>query len=303
MVAQTQQSLLQRLAVRVLQVEELVRYALLFQTRVGAILQPENLTEFALRQDGRIQHHLLGMLLRRHEHVALGANLRRERHDNALAQRVDRRVRHLRKLLAEIIVERAHLVRQHRHRRVVTHGAHGFALVFSEYADNFVAFLSRDVEHLLVERERFAIERLSRQTRVDEVALEIAHALLQPRLVRVAVLQQVIDPRVVHQLARLQVQHQHLARPELALAHHVFRTEIPHAHFRGDGEMAVLRDDPTRGTQTVAVERASGIATIGGDDACRPIPRLHVRRVEFVERTEVRVERIHALPRRRDEQT
>ena len=57
------------------------------------------------------------------------------------AQRIDRRVGDLRELLAEIVVERAHLVRQHRHRRVVAHRADRLALVLGEHADDFVALL------------------------------------------------------------------------------------------------------------------------------------------------------------------
>ena len=103
-------------------------------------------------------------------------------------RRVDRRIGHLRELLAEIIVERAHLVREHRHRRVVAHRAYRLALILGEHADDLVALLGRDVEHLLEQRERVAIERLGREARIDEIGLQVAHALLEPRLVRVAAL-------------------------------------------------------------------------------------------------------------------
>ena len=58
-----------------------------------------------------------------------------------LAQRIDRRIGDLRELLAEIVVQRAHLMRQNGHRRVVAHGADRLALVLREHADDFLALL------------------------------------------------------------------------------------------------------------------------------------------------------------------
>ncbi len=95
----------------VLQVDELVR----------DFLQPQDLPQLALRQNRRAQHDLARMLGRRHEDVALRSDLGLQRHDDGLAQRIDRRVRHLGELLSEVIVERADLVRQNGHRRVVAH--------------------------------------------------------------------------------------------------------------------------------------------------------------------------------------
>ncbi len=239
------------------------------------------------------------MLLRRNEDIALGADLRLQRHHDALAQAVDRRIRDLRELLPEIVVERAYFLRQNRHRRVIAHRADRFTLVFSQHANDLVALLGRHVVHLLEHRQGVAIEGFRRQPGIDEIGLQIPHALLEPRLVRVPALQEIVDPLGVHELRGLQIERQHLAGPELALLDHVLRFVIPDARFRGDGDVPVLGDDPAGGAQPVAVQGAAGVAAVGEYDAGRAVPGLHVRGVVFVECLEVRVDHVHRLPRRR----
>ena len=191
------------------------------------------------------------------------------------------------------------MLRQHRHRRVVAHRAHRLALVLGQHADDLVALLGRDVEHLLKHRQRVAVEGLGREARIDEIGLQIAHALLQPRLVGMAALQEIVDPLGVHELGGLQIERQHFARPELALLDHVLGQVIPHARFGGDGDVAILGDDPARRPQAVAIQGAAGIAAVGEHDAGRPVPGLHVRGVVLVEGLQVRIDHVHRLPCRR----
>ena len=106
------------------------------------LLQTQNLPQLSLREDRGAEHNLAGVLRGRIEDIAFGADLRLQGHHDRLAQRIDRRVRHLRKLLPEIVVERAHLVRQHGHRGVIAHGAHRLALILGEHADDFIALLA-----------------------------------------------------------------------------------------------------------------------------------------------------------------
>ena len=278
----------------ILQAQEFVRYA--------GIRETHDLPQFPLRQDRRTQDDLFGVLLRRHEDIGLGPDLRLQRHDDALAQRIDRRIGHLRELLAKIVVKRAHFLRQHRHRRIVAHRTHRFAFIFRQNADDFVALLRRHVVHLLKQRQGAAIEGLRRQARIDEVGLQIAHALLQPHLVRVAALQKIVHLFSVEKFGGLQIERQNLARTELALAHHVLGVVVPHSRFRRDGDVAVLGDDPAGRPQSIAVQGATGIPAVGHDDAGGTVPRLHVRRVVLIEGFEVRVDHVDRLPRGRHQQ-
>ena len=62
------------------------------------------------------QRQALGMLRRRLEQVRLGPDVALERHDDFLADRVDRRVGHLREELLEVVVEHRGCSREHAER-------------------------------------------------------------------------------------------------------------------------------------------------------------------------------------------
>ena len=283
---------LQALRRVVLQVEKFVRDR----------LDGQDLPQLPLRENRRAEHHLAGVFRRGQENVALRADLGLQRHHDALAQRIDRRVGHLRKLLAEVVVQRAHLVRQHRHGSVVAHRAHRLVLVLRQHADDVVTLLLRDVEHLLVEREGAAVHRLGGEARVHQVALEVAHAGLQPGLVGMPRLENLVDVRSRQQGAAVQVECDHVPRPQLALPHHLLGLVVPHAGLGGDRQPSVAGDAEARRPQSVAIEHTQRVAAVGQHHSGRAIPGLHVHRVIFVEGAQVRVEGVEAVPGRRDQQ-
>ena len=53
--------------------------------------------------------------------------------------------------------------------------------------------------------------------------------------------------------------------------------------------MIVVGDDVARRAQAVAVERRADLAAVGEGDRRRPVPRLHQRRVVFVEGAPLRI--------------
>ena len=53
--------------------------------------------------------------------------------------------------------------------------------------------------------------------------------------------------------------------------------------------MVVVGDDVARRAQAVAIERRADLAAVGEGDRRRPVPRLHQRRVVFVEGAALRV--------------
>ncbi len=77
--------------------------------RADELRQRQQLPQLALGQDRRIDQHLFRVLRFQLEHVALGADLRHQRHDQLFAQRVDRWIGDLREALTEAIEQRAHL--------------------------------------------------------------------------------------------------------------------------------------------------------------------------------------------------
>ncbi len=64
---------------------------------------PEQLPELLLRQHGRIHDHLLSMFGSDVEQAGFAADICLQRHHDALAQRIDRWIGNLRKLLPEIV--------------------------------------------------------------------------------------------------------------------------------------------------------------------------------------------------------
>ncbi len=223
------------------------------------------------------------------EDVALAAELRGQRHHAVLAQRVDRRVGHLREGLAELVVQRPHLLAQHRHRHVVAHRTDGFLFGLGERAQHLFALFAGQLEQLLEARQRFGVERFRGQRRIDQLGLQVGHALLEPALVRRARAVDAVDGVAVEHLAQVQVHRDHLARAELALGLDLLDGALPHAGLRGDQEVTIARAHPARRAQAVAVERARRVASVHGDDAGRTVPRLGVERVVLVERGKVGV--------------
>ena len=105
---------------------------------------------------------------------------------------------------------------------------------------------------------------------IDEIGLQITHTLLQPRLVGMAALQEIVDSLGIHELGGLQIQRQHFARSQLALFDHILRQVVPDTCLRGDGDVAIFGDDPARRAQPVAIQGTAGIAAVGQHDPGRP---------------------------------
>jgi hypothetical protein len=92
------------------------------------------------------------------EQVGARADEGHQRHDQLLADRVDRRVGHLGKELAEVVVDRLVLGRQHGQRAVVAHRAGGFlAALGHRLEDELDVFLGVAEGLLTIEHGRGAL--------------------------------------------------------------------------------------------------------------------------------------------------
>ena len=99
------------------------------------------------------------------------------------------------------------------------------------------------------------------------------------------------------------VDHHQLTRSDAAFLDHFVWLVIPDTHFRGTGDELVFGNDIARRTQTVTVQVTGGKTSVGHNDACRAIPRLHVHGVKVKERAQLRVHIRVVLPGRRYKQT
>ena len=117
---------------------------------IAFLIQRSELEKLVAAQQRRINFEAGGVLWCFLKQVALAPEAGVERHHNRFADRVNRRVGDLRELLAQIIVGRAHLLRQHRHRGVVAHRADRLLAVFCEHTHDLVTLFEGDLKHFLV---------------------------------------------------------------------------------------------------------------------------------------------------------
>ncbi len=110
---------------------------------------------------------------------------RDEAHDELLADRVDRRVRHLREVLLEVGVQQLGLVRQHRDRRVGAHRADRLLAGVRHRRHQELQALLRVAERLLQIEQRH-VGLLARDLLGQRQVADLDLRALQPLLVGVA---------------------------------------------------------------------------------------------------------------------
>ena len=102
--------------------------------------------QLGVEQDRVLDHELPRVLRRLVEEVPLGADTRLDAHHHRLADRVDRRVRHLGEQLLEVRVHQRLAVGEHCERRVVAHRANGFLGVPRKRSEDHLHVLLRVAE-------------------------------------------------------------------------------------------------------------------------------------------------------------
>ena len=212
-----------------------------------------------------------------------------QRHHQFLTYRVDGRVRHLRKLLSEVVEEYLRTVRDHCQWRVVTHRCHRL-LTCCRHRHN------RLVDVLLTETE------------VDELPFIILHRVLhvatalqllqldavrrEPFAVWMSLRELLLDLSIIIYLALLRVDEQNLTGLKTALAHHVIGFKVHHTDLGCHDHHAALRNRVAAGTQTVSVEHTTCITTVGEQQCGRTVPRLHQDRMVLIERLQILADRV-----------
>ncbi len=124
---------------------------------------------------------------------------------------------------------------------------------------------------------------------------------LQPRVVRMAGGDLGLQFVVRNDAALVEIDQQHLAGLQAPLLDDVFLGDRQHARFRRHDYHVVLGHEIAGRTQTVAVECCADLAAIGEGHGGRAVPRLHQRRVIFVECAPLAIHRRIAGPGFRDQ--
>ena len=263
--------------------------------------QRQHLLELAFGQHRRVDEQARSPLGGLVEDPAFGAQLAFQGHDDLLAQRIDGRVGDLGEDLPEVVVERALLLRQHGHGRVIAHRTDGFGAGLGQHAQHLLALLVAEVEELLVDRHRIGTDAVQHLGALGQPRLQPLHAVLQPALVGRTLGQLGVDVSRLQDLAVAGIDGDHLARTQAALLQHILGLVVPDADLRGQRDVAVLGQHIARRAQTVPVQAAGRVATIGQHNTGRPVPGLEIHRAVLEEGAHIRVEMLDVLPGRRDQ--
>ena len=245
--------------------------------------------------------HFEPLLLRRAlkvEQVRPRSDDRHQAHHQFLADRVDRRVGHLREVLLEIGEQGLRPVRQRRDRRVVAHGADGFLAGRRHRRHQDLQVFLGVAEHLLAVQQRQVRDR--RRFGSRRQVFEHDLRALEPLLIGMAAGQFRFQLFVGNEPAFLEIDQQHLAGLQPPLGDDVLFRDGQHAHFGRHDDAIIAGDDIARRSQTVAVERGADLPAVGERDRGRAVPRLHQRGVVFVEGAALLVHQRVAGPRFRN---
>ena len=211
------------------------------------------------------------------QQVAVVAEVEYRARDEALAQRVDGRVRHLGKQLVEVVVERAALLGEHGQRRVDAHGGQGHLGLDGHRAHDFVniVIVVAELGHALREGHVGVgvVGQLVKRGLLEVVDVE--GLVAQPVTVRLFVGVLVANLVVPDHAALLGVDLKHLARAKAAGAQDVLGLDVDGAHLGREDETVVARDVEARGAQAVAVQHGAQQLAVGEHDGGRTVPWLH----------------------------
>mmetsp|Transcript_23118 Transcript_23118/g.74859 ORF Transcript_23118/g.74859 Transcript_23118/m.74859 type:complete len:525 (+) Transcript_23118:2948-4522(+) len=223
---------------------------------------------------GRGQREHVGQLLRRRERQVVPlADGHIQAHHDALAQRVNRRVGHLRKALLEVVVQRARRLGEHGQRRVVAHGEECLFAAVGHVAHLHLQVLRTPTKrrHLLHNVVRHRRARLDRKVVHRR---DLGCLLLHPLAVGRLCSQLLLDFEVGAEDARLQVDCDHVARAEPALANHVLVLYFDHTSLGHEGDQPVLGLEEAGGAQPVTVERGAQLLAVAEGEQGGAVPRL-----------------------------
>ncbi len=112
----------------------------------------------------------LGMLCCGLKQVFFSAEKCFQRHHDLFAERVDRRIGHLCKLLTEIVKERPGQLRKNRVGSVIPHGTGRLRCIFSQHPDDVFALLVRDIKKFFVNAQLVGVRCLESTVRIRNVS-------------------------------------------------------------------------------------------------------------------------------------
>ena len=188
-----------------------------------------------------------------------------QRHHVGFAQRINRRIRHLREPLLAVIPKRPRQRGKKSRRRVIAHAPIGFLARQQRPEQYFVLVLapSRSAGDTLGLGHSYA-----RGPRFQLQQARVAHR--SARHLRRHPLQQFSPPQ---QHPGLRIRQDHLARSEAVALRHARFFQVHQARLRAGDHQSVVRHRITHGPQPVAIQLHADRNSIAEDHRRRAIPR------------------------------
>ena len=206
---------------------------------------------------------------------------------------IERGVRHLREELGEVVVHEARPLGEHGEGRIGAHGADGLAPGPGHGLDDEAQLLVGHSEEPLMPHDRGV---LGSQHHPGRQIPEMDEALGQPVPIGMLGGQGGLYLVIGDDAPGCGVDEEHPSRLQPALDDDRGRVEVKDTHLRCEHDEPVVGHPVAGGAQAVAVEHGPHHGPVGEGDGRGPVPGLHQRRVEAVERSPRRVHLGVVLP-------
>jgi hypothetical protein len=179
------------------------------------------------------------------------------------------------------------------------HGSDGPLAVDDHRSDQELEILAR-VPGDLLESEAQLRVHLALRGLCSRKIREPHAAPIDPLAIRLARHVVGLDLLVLDDASLFEIDEEDAPGLQATLLEHVLRRHVENAHLGRHHDEAVLRHDPARGAQAVAVQHRADLASIGERDRGGSVPRLHQEGVVLVVGPELRVHVLVVLPGLRD---
>ena len=219
-------------------------------------VQGPDLDQIHACQDRIVDLQYPAVICFRFQKIAVRADVDCGIHDHLLTQRIDRRVRNLRKQLLEITVQQLMVLRQQSDRSIMPHGNRTLNPIFCHGKDLFL--------HILVRVSEYLVEAVSRLLAVntdllvrDRKPCQMEEAAVQPLSIRIGSGVHFLTLIIGNDPFLLCVHQQDLPRLQPGADLDMGRIDVQHAHLRCQDQTSGIRHIITRRTEPVAVQRRS----------------------------------------------
>ena len=214
------------------------------------------------------------------QNIPFLADVTDERHHHLFANGIDRRIGDLGEKLFEVIKKRLRFVRQAGERGIGSHRTKRFLAVDRHRRHQEAHVFIGVPEGALAHHDGGVIGAVYARRLAEVFERDLVAG--QPVGIAVPGRQLVLDLTIGNDAALFQIHQEHLARLQAAFHLYVFRLDRQYPGLGRHHHEVVVRDEITRRTQAVAVERGPDQTPVRERNRGGAVPGLHQRAVIFV---------------------